>query len=108
MFAGSTKTRLTAVLRNNKGTLKNLKVEHAPAQQDPDLVILAEAEELLRTTLGKQATWSKMSQPIAVHHLWAIELPSGLKPGVYAIQVTAFQPDGTQHTGLRTLRIVEK
>lgn len=108
VFAGSTRTHLTAVLRNNKGTLKTLKVEHAPDQRDPDLVALAEAEDQLRTTLGKQVTWSKMSQPIPAHHLWAIELPDGLKPGVYAIQVTAVQPDGTRHTGLRTLRVVEK
>jgi len=108
VFAGSTKTNLTAVLRNSKETLKALKVEHVPDQRDPDLVALAEAEDQIRTTLGKQATWSKMSQPIPAHHLWAIEIPSGLKAGVYAIEVTAVQPDGTRHTGLRTLRIVEK
>ena len=108
VFAGSMKTNLTAVLRNSKETLKALKIEHVPDQRDPDLVALAEAEDQIRTTLGKQATWSKMSQPIPAHHLWAIEIPSGLNAGVYAIEVTAVQPDGTRHTGLRTLRIVEK
>jgi len=108
IFSGSTKTTVTAVLRNAKGKETELPTTHAPNQPDPDYVKLFEAEEKLLQLAGKEADWVRMSNPIAADHLWRTTLPSTLKEGLYTIEFKAIQPDGAHYVGLRSFRIVNQ
>ena len=108
VFSGSVRTAMTAVLRNSKGKETQLTTKHVPGEPDPDYVKLFEAEEKLRQLAGAEADWLKMSNPIPADHLWTATLPSSLKVGLYTVEFNATQPDGTQFTGLRTIRVVEK
>ena len=98
VFAGSPKS--TVEMRVDDSDWRPMMKTAVP---DPALAALLERETALLEL--KKDAWTKPPKAMKSPHIWAANLPTGLAPGTYAVEVRETDMFGAKHHGRRVIRV---
>lgn len=98
VFNGSERTKVEMKL----GTQTQWQAMTYSREADPHFAELSKRENEMA-----DRTWTNLPNPKPSPHLWKLEIPTDLKPGVHLIQIQATDEHGEVFTAGRAIRIVE-